>query len=661
MALSAVLVPRFAYPAVPPASTGSSVQTSDAASAAGPVRAPATPPAAQSAGQEQADSITWAIPPIRLGGSLSYEIRQDSEEGRKMVQRGLIATINAATETFIWQPWFAQIGGNMRLTSSRNNNSSTDADFGRNGSELKGLIVTGSGQLRILPQSSTPFEAHLERSDSRTTSQLISVGEYAGQRVGFTQQYNYGQGNASLGFDRTTQDSGVSGRDRQDSLQLHMSHSLEEHRVSVNGSRSHNVHERTGEDATQDNLTIQHNYTPLSELSVDTMANVSRSGYRLLLGGNDTLMTQVSSLAFWRPMELPLTVMGGVRLLNMEADSTGGLQLGTSNTTLQNSNVNIGATYDLTQFVHLNASANANAIDTNGRRIVTANESAGVTYQPETIALGEFRYNWSTSGMASNSTGGQESTRQLTLQLSHSLNRQFKLDKQSTLTLELNQALSGVAGLASVNGDPVATRQATHGGAVSWHLNTGNGSAMMRLSASDSRSLDGNKDYFQLINFQASSNLPTGTYTSWSGNLTIQAVRQGGNAVFVQSTPGTGLPATLLRPQVDEGVKVTSSGSLTYQNHRIFGVRNLRFVSDLRLNGQALLPLFGGPQDQEVAAWDNRFEYYIGRTLLRVSTMIARTKSPLIINPLLIDPRNDGPVRVNKSIMFTMTREFGAR
>jgi len=580
-----------------------------------------------------------------------------------MVQRGLIASIHAASETFIWQPWFAQVGGNLRLNSTRNSSSHIDTDFGENNNELKGLIVTGSGQLRILPLSRMPFEAHIEKNDSRTSSQLVSFGDYSSMRMGFTQQYMYDQGSVLLGFERSSQDSSSAGRDSQNNLQLNLSHTLELHRISLNGSFSRNEHERTGENQTQDNLTLQHNYTPIPELTVDTTANVGRSGFQLVQGENQTHLTQVSSMAFWRPEEMPLTVIGGARMLALASDNINNVDLGPATSRLRNANFNVGATYDLSQFVHLNAAANVNSVDTNGTRSNTANQSAGVTYQPDTIELGDYRYNWTASSTASHATGGTDSSRQLTLQLSHSINRHFKLSPQSTLTFELNQALSGIAGIKSLNGEQMATKHATHGGSVSWNMNTGDGSATARLSLSDSRSLDGAKDFFQLINFQASSNLPTGSNTSWSGSLTIQASRQGGNRIpLVNGDPATvnTLPIFLLRQQQDEDFNITSSGSLTYQNNRIFGVRGMRFVSDLRLNGQALLPLFGGPQDQEVAAWDNRLEYFIGRTLFRVSALIARTKAPLPVNAELINQQNDGPVRLNKSIMFTVTRDFGA-
>jgi hypothetical protein len=662
MALTAMFVPRVAYPAVPPASIGSSAPASDAASAAEPARASA-PAGGTPSAQEQGPEITWSFPLVRVGGSLGYEIRQDSEERRKMVQRGLIATIHAASETFIWQPWFAQLGGNLRLTSSRNSTSNSDTDFGEHNDALKGLIVTGSGQLRILPQSRMPFEAHIEKNDSRTASQLVSFGDYASQRIGFTQQYMYDEGSMLLGYDRNAQTSDASGRDRQDSLQLNLSHSLELHRISVNGTLSRNVRELTGESATQNNLTLQHNYTPISEVTVDTMANVGRSGYRLVQGGNDTNLTQISSMAFWRPEEMPLTVTGGVRLLSLSTDINGNDLFGLTTASLRNANFNLGAIYDVTQHIHLNAATNANIIDTNGTRTTTANQSAGVTYQPETTDLRGFQYNWSASSAVSNHSGGTESGQNLTLQLSHSLSRSYKLDYNSMLTFELSQALSSIFGVESVDGMPLTTKQMTNGGSVSWNLNGGDGSAMVRLSVNDSRALDGNQDYFQMINFQASSNLPTGSFTSWSGNLTIQAVRQGGNRmpVFNQNpAAGTEQSVLLVRRQDDDRFHVTSSGSLTYQNYRAFGVRQLRFISDLRLNGQALLPLFGGPQDQEMAAWDNRLEYYIGRTQFRLSGLVARSKTPMPGGTLAADPRADGPVRVNKSIMFTAMREFGA-
>ena len=594
---------------------------------------------------------------------MSYDMRRDSGEGIRMSQRGVMAAVQAATDTYIWQPWFALVGGDLQLTSTLNDSSRTDPGFGTLGSDMKGVVATGSMQLRVLPYSQTPFEAHVSRNDTRTTSELVSVGDYVTERIGFSQQYLHDKGDMLIGWDRNSSNSAISGRDHQDSLQLSLSHNIDEHRITMLATRSRNVREITGENLVQDNMALQHSFAPTPEVTVDTTANSSRAGYMLLQGENDTRVQQLSSTAFWRPEEMPLTVVGGVRLLTLTNEFGGNDVLPSTQATVRNANINLGATYDITDHLHVNASANANSTRTNGRGGVSTNESVGVGYQPESIRFDNgFNYNWSTSASASKMTGGPDAGSRLTLQLSHNLNRSFQLDDDSVITMEINQAIAAIS--ASNNkgtfGEPLATRQVTHGGSVSWNTNFGSGSASVRLSANDSRSLDGYKEYFQLINFQASSNLPTSVYTTWNGNLTIQAVRQGGLPLMILS-PDTGLPIFLPRNNNngDGGFTITSSGSVTYMHSRFLGFRNLRFTSDLRLNGQALLPMLGGPRDQEVAAWDNRIDYFIGRTQLRLATMIARTKSPVLQNPFQADVQQNERIKLNKSIMFTVMRKFG--
>ena len=155
---------------------------------------------------------------------------------------------------------------------------------------------------------------------------------------------------------------------------------------------------------------------------------------------------------------------------------------------------------------------------------------------------------------------------------------------------------------------------------------------MTRLSVSDSRAADGDKEFFQMVNFQASSNLPTSGFSSWTGSLTIQGIRQG-TGVGTASDSNSGAAAAAILPVAArrDDFTVTSTGAVTYQHGRMFGVRNLRFVSDLRLNAQALLPILNGPRDQEMAAWDNRFDYAIGRTQVRLIALVARVKSPTLL------------------------------
>ena len=242
----------------------------------------------------------------------------------------------------------------------------------------------------------------------------------------------------------------------------------------------------------------------------------------------------------------------------------------------------------------------------------------------------------------------------MSLQLNHNLRRSYRLGDSSTIAVEGSQSVSTVFGGSTLASEQAAsTRQLINNGSLSWDLSQQSGATQLRLSASDSRGLDGRQEYFQLVNFQASSNLQIGRFSSWTGNLTIQGVRQGSNSIFVNADPFN--PQTEFAPE--SKFEITSHGSISYQNQRMFGVTHLRFVSDLRLNSQALLPLLGSAEDQKTAAWSNSIDYAIGRTQLRAQALLSTGSGPYNIAA----PAADGAAvqKINKSIMFTISRGFG--
>lgn len=631
MAMLLMLCQGAAHSALPPATEDASTKKSAPASGSTP-------------DFDDSQGMKWYLPPVRIGGILSYSLRRDSFEEQQRNQTGLTATLNASTNTYIWQPWFARVDGSLGFTTSAD--SSTTGDEASSSS--KSVVVTGNGQLSVLAQSKFPFEAHFQRNDSRVSSDLALANGYASQRYGFTQRYFREKGEVIFGWDRNTQTSVDSGLDLQDSLQLRMSHRLESHRLQLAGDRNTNTHEVTGESATQNNLSLQHSYTPRSSFSVESMANVSRSEYQLLQGNNDTRLLQLSSNAFWRPEGRAMTVNGGVRMFALGTDSTGFVVTGNPlGNRILNANANLGMSYEFSRFTRINGNANVNMTDSNGVKSSSTSQSVAASYQPDAIEWGAFQYNWGTIANASNQTGGEASDRQLTLQFSHSLSRSIKLEGGGTVSMDANQSLSASASRRSSVSDGTSTKQLTHNGSVSWGSSQQAGSALLRLSASDSRGLDGNQEFFQLINFQASSNLLASSYSSWTGNLTIQAVRQGKNASVDSTEP-------------IKGFVTSSGGSIGYQNQRLFGNRRLRFVSDLRLNSQALLPLFGSGKDQEISAWDNRLNYSIGRTQLQLSMQVSSSNTQKInVDPVTKVENTENMRKINKSIMFSVSRSFG--
>jgi hypothetical protein len=605
--------------------------------------------------------VVWSLPALRLGGSLAYSHRRDTVDGLNSMQSGLLTTVNASTSSFIWQPWFARVDAALGFTKVSSNGEGV---LPANDSASAGVLVTGRGQLSVLAQSKFPFEAHFEKSDNKVDTNLAASSDAANQRYGFTQHYFRAQGESSLAWDRSTQTSSNFGSDQQESLELRSAHNLESHQLQFSSNRTVNRHDNSGESAAQNNLTAQHNYTPDTALSVLSMANLSSSELHLQQGDNTTQLAQFSSNAFWRATEQAISVNGGVRAITLAADQTGSIfGSDSTGTRLHNVNANAGINYDYSRFTRFNASVNVGSLQSSTLTSTQSSQSLGASYQPDSIALGAVAYNWAVSVNAFNRNSSDDSQSGLTLQLNHGLNRSFKLDGGSTVRLSGDQALL----INTSRGNPAfaagipqpSQRQLTHSGSAAWDLLQQTGAALFRLSVSDSRALDADRAYFQLINFQASSNLPTSSYSGWTGSLTVQVVRQGRTAMERDV-------------QADESNATSASGSLSYQTQRLFGGRNLRFGSDLRLNiqsqqsqrallsQQSFLSQLESRSDQETAAWVNHLDYAIGRTQLRLQLMVSRTSGFRNHAGAGQGTFNQAvEASTNRSIYFTLIRRFG--
>ena len=183
-----------------------------------------------------------------------------------------------------------------------------------------------------------------------------------------------------------------------------------------------------------------------------------------------------------------------------------------------NINLNGGASYDLSRSTRVNASANLNQVAGAAGKSRSANQSAGISYQPEGIALGQAHYGWSTSAQATNGSSQLGGGRQLALQLNHHLGYSTKLGGGSTLGMDGSQSASVVSSTAASE----VSRQLTNSASLSWNMPGAAGTnSVLRLSASDTRSFGARTEFFQLVNLQANSNLARGAHSSWSGTLTV--------------------------------------------------------------------------------------------------------------------------------------------
>lgn len=625
MALLSCAFPRAVLPALPP-----------------PVAdEPSSRAMGATAAAEEPRSL-YELVPVRWRGSVSYGLRRDWGDDGSASEQTIGSTLSAITDMPVWQPWFGRFNAALDFTALRyRSHQPTPIESGGSIYSLSSRTVVfgGQAQLSLFPLSRFPFEAHFNRTDSRTATTLSALDGYTSQRLGFSQRYRWLDGNVMFGWDRGTQTSLRSGDYKQDSLQLQLSQQIgPDQAFRLTGTGTHNTHENTGELSAVNALYAQHTLRSGEAFTLDSTADISRSHNRLALTSSAqsdwrSRLVQLNSVGNWRPPEQPLTVTGGVRLLRASNSwELFGFDSGSSSSSWKSLNLAAGASYSLSPALRVNASGNVNFGNSAGVQTTSTTETAGINYTPAPIALGAFQYLWTGDATASNRSGGEDAGHTTRGQLSHSLSRSIALDQNSAVNAQATQTIT--AGTDTRDG---ATRELTHTGLVSWSAAQESSNTLLQLNGSDRRTWGARSSYFQLVNAQATGTFNSGRYTSWSGNLTIQATRQRFGLVYDPAHPDA-LTVT------DTGGKFvpTSSGSVTYQNRRAFNVPRLVGISELRLNSQSLLPMVGGPQDQETASWENRLEYTIGRAAVRFSTRVSRTAG-----------------HTNKAILLMLTRDFG--
>lgn len=596
-------------------------------------------------------SRPWYLPSIQWGGVLSYGVGKTAAAGQTSTQSSLLTTLNVSTGMYLWQPWVGNVSATLGFTNSTSSqgNANTSGD-------AKNVAVTGAGQLNMLPESQYPFEAHFQLSDSRATADNLAGTVFSSETFGFTQRYYTPLGDASFSWDRNVNHSAEDGRDQQDTIQARVTAKSTDHRFLFLGENTTGAHDMTSERTSVTSFGVQYGYVPNTGISVQNLLHVSQSKYDLLSGQNDSQVVQLGSNAYWRSDDQRMAINAGIQVFSVDTRSAGFAGAGNaSGNKTDSANANLSVNYELNKLTRLNASININQGSSNGLASRGSSQRAGVNFTPESMPLGDFRYRWSTSADVDNTRSIRDSRQQMTLQLNHNLARSIRFEGGSSIGMDLSQGISFTAGQTPNAAVPTAAKQLNHSASLSWDLPQETGAFSLRLTGSDSRSLDGPRNFYQMVNLQISNVHPVDSASSWNGSFTVQSVRQGSDPM-AGSTSYQAYPSSALTPAGQRFV-THSSGSINYQNQNMFGVRRLRFNSALRLNGQSFLPIFASAKSPELAAWENRFEYAVGRTQLHLSFMIASNGTPqsTVDSPLVIKKVRS----VNKSIMFSASRGFG--
>jgi hypothetical protein len=544
--------------------------------------------------QEDIDGIRWEFAPLSYSGSLSIDGRwQNQNTGLRSRQALTVGDIEAAT--YIWQPWFVQLRFGLGLVLSRE----TSKEAGAPSHHSSSPSTTGRLNLSVFPMSRFPFSLRAQVGDSRVQGDTLGA-DYRTQRLTVSQAYapENGSSHYNLMFDhgrRTTMDGAA---DAVTSLSGTASQQWADQNVDLSAQHVINRPGTSGAQTRNSAISLHHNYNPTGALQADSLASWNRSRFSAGDGAEafdaSSDIRQVSTFANWRPRA------GEVQTQQLTDGGTGDQQA---------VNLALGVSKDLTPQWRFSGSASVSVIRSpgqDGNRFINSN--LGTTYVPQAIPLGEWRYAPSLGASLGVSQSSRDGSRQNQgVQAAHAISRPYPLGDNDSLSLSLSQSLSA----SHESQQDGWNRQVVHSSNLSWQGYGGDASqSYASLSLSDSRTMAANRGSFQLANLQISRRTQLSRDASWSGNLTVQTSRNKDRTQASASTTATGVKDT-------NAAQRFYSGSLSYENRRVFGVPRLRFTALLSLNSEQLESRAQGdidaPRELITKSLEGRFDYAIGR------------------------------------------------
>jgi hypothetical protein len=592
----------------------------------GDAPATATATVATAAEPLRGNGIEWRFGPWRTAGSVGLDARWlRFEDGSTTRQGALLFDIETAS--YLWQPWFMQLRFGAGLVAT----SDSGRDSGQ-GLSSTGNSFTGHAEVSVFPASRFPFSLRAEATDSRASGQTLG-NDWRTRRLTLSQSYRPESGNdhyhvqvdASQLLSDGQRDTLVTVD--ADAMQLRGAHRFE---LGLNLADNHTDGER---DRTRlASITGRHGFHPSDALGVESLASwhqvKSRFGDGGALGNaavNDfgSEVRQLSTLMTWRPRDgdLPVAVSPSTLVVGsarwVDARGIGSL----AGPTLTSMNATLGASTELSADWRVAGSVAANHID-NGigdpANSVSVNASANWAPRLQGTWSG-WRYAPS-FGVATGLTRGDEASQRdfAAVQAGHGVSRDFLRDEQDMVSLSVAQNVSWLtdAGLAARENSTTLT----HSLGVVWQsLSDASQQRFASASVSDSRTYADERGSFQLVNLQWTQRTQLSRLSSWSGSVTWQATR----SRLTQIDLFTGETF-----ESDGRWQHFASGTLNYEQQRVFGVPRLRFSLLAAISSQQLQRRSAGdidaPLEYVSRSLEARLDYAVGRLEVRLSARAAR-------------------------------------
>lgn len=601
-------------------------------------RGPAKPAIAldqPAAAEDESKGASWVIPPIRWVGSVGYTLRHNSSNsGLKTLDQLISGNIRASS--YIYAPWLATVSGDLGVVTGTNESSGGDS-FGSS-QQTKSLSLVGGGSLDLFPASRFPFNATLNRSDSRVTGTSLS-SDYTNTRLGLRQSYRSedGQHSVSANFDHSTVSMQNGQKDTVNALSGNYTVPLGPFSNTVTARVSVSERDGTGEGATLLSLNSSHSYKSENNFSLQAYSNYTDNNLRYGNGSGISQsrgqFLQLNTSASWQPEfedtdDLPLTLTGGLLYF---ASRTGESDFSSQSQRISGT---VSAYYRFSPNLSVNGSGTLNHFTTNGGQAsMVSLLTGGVAYAGDPLMFGNFSYNWNSGANMSwqSGSGNTGSSLFTNAQAGHSLGRNFIISPTDSVSLNLSQNLSVYQTQAYGN-----TESLSNNAMVSYRLGLGdqfNGAATTTLS--DVMTSGASGQHYRSLNVGLNGFGQLSPRSSASVNLSFNWSDQ----TIKNTTDSFGQPTNTQR--------MNMAGSASYNHVRFAGVPGLRysllFSADTTLRDARMFGDVNGRVDRARHTIDNRLDYRVGLLDTRLSFTI-----------------NDVGGKKNALLFFQVSRQIGA-
>ena len=535
--------------------------------------------------------------PHRLWGEISSAYYETDSGSDRSDSSSWINTATIAGSSYIWRPWFAVVNGGLSLSIAENDTSGQPTTTNE--------FITGNGRLDLFPRSRFPFSAYYIEGRNRFDDTVFRA-DAENTEYGATQSYRSLDGSQSYRAEYENNQSDSDERNDFESENLNFSalNRLGQHLFDSEIVFETVDNTTTGQQIDRYGLIVDHSLGDRRNFTIENLLSTFTTENDFFDLNSEVETTQLSSYVSWRPRgNKDLRLTGSLRLAETQVNDRIRAPVLSQRfeSETESANVSQGLIYQYSNNLQFSESVSANSTEFDGDQVSTFNESLSARYLSDSVITDYGDYTWNASTAFNNLHGDIESRQALNSQFGHALMKIYARENRYQLQTNLTQSFSYIY-LSEDSDEKIVD----HSYSMTWSDSSIQTQNTIRFFVSDSRTLNEDEDYFQILDLQYTGTNRLNRYSQLSGNMSLQFSRQ-----------------KFERLQSEE---TSVNGQLSYRRIQVFQVPGLTFFSEL----QASRFEFEREQVSQTidtdtnVLWENTLLYNIGR--LEVSVELDYVK-----------------------------------